>query len=72
MITKELAPHVMVELGLKTVDMLLLQLFIRRTGTLLRHQKKRGILRSIKGPKHGRFDLWDIKGGFGTAMQACR
>jgi hypothetical protein len=25
---------------------------------LLRWQKKRGILRSVKDPKHGRFDLW--------------
>jgi hypothetical protein len=27
---------------------------------MLRHQKKRGILRSIKDPQHGRFDLWEI------------
>jgi hypothetical protein len=26
----------------------------------LRHQKKRGILRSVKDPQHGRFDLWEI------------
>jgi hypothetical protein len=32
----------------------------RRTGALLRHQKRRGILRSVKDPKHGRFDLWEI------------
>jgi hypothetical protein len=30
----------------------------RRTGAVLRHQKKRGILRSIKDPQYGRFDLW--------------
>jgi hypothetical protein len=32
----------------------------RRTGTLLRWQKKRGVLRSVKDPQHGRFDLWEI------------
>jgi hypothetical protein len=37
-----------------------LQLFTRRTGALLRHQKKRGILRSVKDEKYGRFDLWEI------------
>jgi hypothetical protein len=31
-----------------------------RTGALLRWQKKRGILRSVKDPQHGRFDLWEI------------
>ena len=41
-------------------DASLLQLFTRRTGALLRHQKKRGILRSVKDPQHGRFDLWEI------------
>src|SRR5690348_4869992 len=30
------------------------------TGPLPRWQKKRGILRSVKDPKHGRFDLWEI------------
>jgi hypothetical protein len=38
----------------------MLQLFTRRTGALLRWQKKRGILKSVKDPKHGRFDLWEI------------
>lgn len=36
------------------------QLFTRRTGALLRHQKKRGIPRSVKDEKYGRFDLWEI------------
>jgi hypothetical protein len=31
-----------------------------RTGALLRWQKSRGILRSVKDPQHGRFDLWEI------------
>src|ERR1700674_154261 len=44
MTTKELARHVMAERGLNTADASLLQLFTRRTGALLRHQKKRGIL----------------------------
>jgi hypothetical protein len=60
MTTKELARHVMAERGLNTADVSLLQLFTRRTGALLRHQKKRGILRSIKDPQYGRFDLWEI------------
>jgi hypothetical protein len=60
MTTKELARHVMAERGLNTADAALLQLFTRRTGALLRWQKKRGILRSVKDPKHGRFDLWEI------------
>ena len=46
--------------GLNTADISLLQLFTRRTGALLRWQKKRGILRSVKDPQHGRFDLWEI------------
>jgi hypothetical protein len=46
--------------GSTTADIALLQLFTRRTGALLRHQKKRGILRSVKDPKHGRFDIWEI------------
>jgi hypothetical protein len=53
MTTKELAPHVMAERGLNTADVSLLRLFTRRTGALLRHQKKRGILRSVKDPQHG-------------------
>jgi hypothetical protein len=60
MTTKELARHVMAERGLNTADTALLQLFTRRTGALLRWQKKRGILRSVKDPQHGRFDLWEI------------
>jgi len=55
MTTKELARHVMAERGLNTADTALLQLFTR-TGALLRWQKKRGILRSVKDPQHGRFD----------------
>jgi hypothetical protein len=60
MTTIELARHVMAERGLNTADKALLQLFTRRTGALLRWQKKRGILRSVKDPMHGRFDLWEI------------
>jgi hypothetical protein len=45
MTTKELARHVMAERGLNTADVSLSQLFTCRTGALLRHQKKRGILR---------------------------
>lgn len=59
MTTIELARHVMAERGLNTADRALLQLYTRRTGALLRWQRKRGILRSIKDPKHGRFDLWE-------------
>jgi hypothetical protein len=60
MTTIELARHVMAERGLNTADVSLLQLFTRRTGALLRHQQKRGILRHVKDPKHGRFNLWEI------------
>lgn len=60
MTTKELARHVMAERGLNTADVSLLQSFTRRTGALLRWQKKRGILRSIKDLLHGRCDLWKI------------
>jgi hypothetical protein len=56
----QLARHIMAERGLNTADTALLQLFTRRTGALLRWQKKRGILRSVKDPQHGRFDLWEI------------
>jgi hypothetical protein len=58
--TKELARHVMAERGLNTTDTALLGRFTQRTGAVLRCQKKRGILRSVKDPKHGRFDLWEI------------
>jgi hypothetical protein len=58
--TKELARHVMAERGLNTTDTALLGRFTQRTGAFLRCQKKRGILRSVKDPKHGRFDLWEI------------
>lgn len=51
MTTKELARHVMAERGLNTADAALLQLFTRRTGALLRWQRKRGILRSVKDPR---------------------
>jgi hypothetical protein len=57
---QEFEQHVMAERGLHTADITLLQLFTRRTGALLRWQQKRGILRSIKDPKHGRFNLWEI------------
>jgi hypothetical protein len=50
----------MAERGLNTADIALLQLFTRGIGALLRWQRKRGILRSIKDPQHGRFDLWKI------------
>ena len=60
MTTIELARHVMAERGLNTADKATLQLFIRRTGALLHWQNKRGILRSVKDEKHGRFDLWEI------------
>jgi hypothetical protein len=60
MMTRELARHVMAERGLNTADTALLQLFTRRVGALLRWQKKRGILRSVKDPQQGRFDLWEI------------
>jgi hypothetical protein len=60
MTTKELARHVMAERGLNTADVSLLQLFTPAHGALLRHQKKRGILRSVKDPKHGKFNLWEI------------
>jgi hypothetical protein len=60
MTTQELARHVMAERGLNTADASLLQVFTGRTGALLRWQRERGILRSIKDPKHGRFNLWEI------------
>jgi hypothetical protein len=60
MTTKKRARHVMAECGLSTADAALLQLFTRRTGALMRWQRKRGILRSVKDPNHGSFDLWEI------------
>jgi hypothetical protein len=50
----------MAERGLNTADVSLLQLFTRRTGSMLRWQRERGLLRAIKDPKHGRFNLWEI------------
>lgn len=60
MTTIEIARHVMAQRGLNTADKALLQLFTRRTGALLRWQRKRGILRSVKDPHQGRFDLWEV------------
>jgi hypothetical protein len=60
MTTKELARHVIAERGLNTADAALLQLFTRRTGALLRWQRNRGILRSVKDTQHGQFDLWEV------------
>jgi hypothetical protein len=60
MTTQEIARHIMAERGMNTADIGLLQLFTRRTGALLRWQKTRGLLRAIKDPKYGRFDLWEI------------
>jgi hypothetical protein len=48
----------------------LLQLFTRRTGALLRWQRKRGILCSVKDPQHRRFDLWDRGLGQGSQSAA--
>lgn len=60
MTTVELARRVMADRGLNTAGAALLQLYTRRTGALLRWQHKRGTLRSVKDPQHGRFDLWEI------------
>ena len=64
MTTIELARHVMAERGLNTADKALLQLFTRRTGALLRWQKKRGILRSVKDPMHGRLTYGKSQSSF--------
>jgi hypothetical protein len=50
----------MAERGLNTADKALLQLFTRRTGALLRWQREHGILGSVKDPKHGKYNLWEI------------
>jgi hypothetical protein len=52
MTTIELAQHVMAERGLITADKALLQLFTRRTGALLRWQKKRGSWRIPLSSRH--------------------
>jgi len=71
MTTKELARHVIAERrGLNSADTALPQLFTRRTGALLRHQKKRRIVRSVKDPHHGRFDLWEIA-VYGRTSRPC-
>jgi hypothetical protein len=60
MTTIELARHVMAERGVNVTDKPTLQLFTRRAGALLRSQLKRGVLRAVKDPKHGRFCFWEI------------
>lgn len=58
--TKEVALHIMVERGQNTADDAMVKVMTRRAGALLRHYRERGSVRSIKDPKHGQFDLWEI------------
>ena len=58
--TKEVARHIMVERGQNTADDAMVTVMTRRTGALLRHYRERGSVRSIKDPRRGQFDLWEI------------
>jgi hypothetical protein len=58
--TKEVALHLMVERGQNAADAAMVTVMTRRAGALLRHYRERGSVRSIKDPRRGQFDLWEI------------
>ena len=60
MTTREVGRHIMVERGLNTADDPIVKTYTRRAGALLRHYRERGMVRSIKDPRGGQFDLWEI------------
>jgi len=55
---RELAMHVMIERGIDTGNRKLLSAVTRRVSSLLRHYRRRGVLRSIKAA--GRYIYWGI------------
>ena len=57
--TKQIALHVMVERGVDTTDKGNFDLFRKRVGSMLRHHRGKGLLRSIPGGD-GQFMLWEI------------
>jgi hypothetical protein len=60
MITREIGLHIMVERGLNTADDAIVKTYTPRAGALLRHYRERGMVRSIKDPRGGQFDLWEV------------
>jgi hypothetical protein len=60
MTTREVGVHIMVERGLNTADDMIVKTYTRRAGALLRHYRERGSVRSIKDPRGGQFDLWEV------------
>jgi hypothetical protein len=60
MTTREIGRHIMVERGLNTADDPIVKTYTRRAGALLRHYRERGMVRSVKDPRGGQFDLWEI------------
>ena len=58
--TREVASHIMIERGQNTRDETVLKVMTRRAGALLRHYRDRGMVRSIKDPRRGQFDLWEV------------
>ena len=57
--TKQITLHVMVERGVDTADKGNFDLFRKRVGSMLRHHRAQGLLRSVPGDD-GQFMLWEI------------
>lgn len=56
--THEVALHVMAARSLNTADKPLLRVINRRVGAAMRHNRVKGLIRSVPGP--GRSVLWEI------------
>jgi hypothetical protein len=54
--------HIMAERGQNTAGDMIVKTYTRRAGALLRHYRERGSVRSIKDPRGGQFDLWEVAG----------
>jgi hypothetical protein len=57
--TKQITLHVMAARGIDTSDKQAFELFRQRTGSLLRHHREKGLIRSFAGDD-GQFMLWEI------------
>lgn len=60
MTSQQLAQYVMAERGLNTADKRLVKTVGKRVGSCLRHHRKTGLVRSVRG--QGQFVLWEIAG----------
>jgi hypothetical protein len=57
--TKQITLHVMAERGVDTADKSAFDLFRKRVGSMLRHHRANGLIRSVPGDD-GQFMLWEL------------